>query len=349
MSVELTEEKKQEERVKAQQYAEMMNIPYVDPFPEQQPNPDNLPPAPVELSNEELLELLNKRTGATITNLDDLKPKPTPEEISAQQEKEKTDMHVYGLTSGKFTQAEWDAYQITLANKKELVRDEITSQLKTAFPELADDAIQEKVANYLFEHLDETDPLRVAREKELTTLSDLKIKEKFKNIVNLPTDFGQYKEGVNNKVNLERRIQATLPVYTADVNRALDSLRAFTVLVPDTKDPSKNVSVELGYDDQDIKEVATIFLTNDQITKAVTEGYTVEQIKETADLVLWKKHGPRLISNAAKKYNSTQKDHYLMARKGLNPLNDNLDVSEEELKEEVHKQYDEMIASAPVK
>jgi len=348
MSTELTEVQKQEERVKAKQYAELMKIDYVDPYPEQAPDPNKPDPIqqPTELSNEQLLELLNKRTGATISSLEDLKPKPTADELAQAEAKRKTDMHVYGLTSGKFTQAEWDAYQLTLANKKDLVRTEITGQLKTAFPELAEDAIAEKVASYLFEHLEETDPLRVAREKEIMTLSDLKIKDKFKNIVNLPVDYDQYEAGVNAKVNHERKVQATLPVYKTDVKRALESLRHFTVEVPDSKNPANNVVIPLEYSDKDLQEVEELFLTTDQIDRAVKQGLSFDQIKGEADFVLGKKHQARLISQAAKLYNATQKENYRMARKGLNAGHESLDVSTETLKGELDAQYDEFIASA---
>ena len=86
----MTDAKKQEERVKAQQYAELMNEPFVDPYPELD-TPAGPPPPPNqlndELSDEQLVELLKKR-GATISSLEDLKPKPTPEEL-AEKEREK--------------------------------------------------------------------------------------------------------------------------------------------------------------------------------------------------------------------------------------------------------------------
>lgn len=356
MSIVLTAEQKQEERVKAQQYAEMMNVPYVDPFPETpaDPNQPDLNAAPVvELSDEALIELLNKRSGISLSSLEDLnrlKPQPTAEEIAAQEADRKSKMHIFGLTSGKFTQEEYDEYQSVLANKKNLVRSEITAQLQTAYPELEADAIEEKVANYLFENLPEGDALRVARDKEIMELSDNKIKSKYKNIVNLASDFEQYEAGITTKANFENKVKATLPVYKADVNTALQSLKTFSVEIPDTKNPANNVTVKLEYDDKDLKEVEDLFLTPDQIIRATKQGLTLAQITGEANLVLMQKHLPRLISQAAKKYNATQKEGYIQGRKGgINLGGEAIDVSEENLKGEVDAQYDEMIASAPVK
>jgi len=355
MSIVLSEAQKQEERVKAQQYAELMNVAYVDPFPELEPD-QNQPPAnqPVELSNEDLLKLVSERTGVSLSSLEDLnrlKPQPTEEQIKAEQEKRNTEMLTYGLSQGKFKKEDYDAYQLALSNKKDLVRSEVSAQLRTAYPELDEVAIEEKVANYLFEHLPEDDALRIAREKEIMTLSDMKIKEKFKNIVDLPKDFDQYNEGINNKANFERKVQATLPVYKADVSTALKSLQKFTVTVPDSKNPANNVDVELSYSDTDLKEVEEMFLTPDQIIRAVKQGLTIEQIAGEANLVLMQKHLPRLISQAAKTYNATQKEGYIQGRKGLNPGFDAIEVRDDKLEggDELNKQYDELIGSAPVK
>jgi len=347
MSVVLTEEQKQEERIKAQQAAEFMNIPYVDPFPasEEQQLPDD-PPEP-ELSNDQLLELLNKRTGIVLSSLDDLKPKPTPEEIAAEAEKRNTEMLTYGLSQGKFKKEDYDAYQLALSNKKDLVRSEITAQLTEANPEIAPEAIQEMVANYLFENLDETHPLRMAREKEIATLSDLQIKKKYKNIVDLPKDYEQYEEGLNKQVNFEKKVKATLPVYKSDVQKALQSLKSFSVPVPDSKNPENTVVVDLEYADADLKEVEELLLTNDQIVRAVKEGISFDQIKGEAELVLVKKHLPRLISQAAKKYNATQKDGYIHGRKGMNSGSDHIEVhNDNDQKTELDAIYDQMIASS---
>jgi len=347
MSQEISEELKEEARVKARQYAELMNEEYVDPYPPKAAE-EVVAPVPV-LSNEDLIKLVGERTGIALSSLDDLnrlKPERTEDEIAAERQKRETEMFTYGLTAGKFKKDDYDAYLAAVANKKDLVKTEIRQQLQTAFPEMAPEAIEEKVANYFFEHLEETDPLRIARDKEIATLSDIQIKNKFGNIVNLPQDFDQYQAGINNKATFERKVQATLPVYKADVATALKSLQHFTVPVPDSKNPDNTVNVELSYSDVDLKEVEELFLTPDQIVRATKEGLTVEQIAGEAKLVLMEKHLPRLISQAAKKYNSTQKENYLQARKGLNPGMDAIEVIEENTGSDLDKMYDEMIANA---
>lgn len=349
MADELTIDQKQEERVKAKQYAEMMQIEYVDPYPELDAPPAEEETPKPELSNEDLLKLVSERTGVAISSLDELnrlKPQPTEADIAAEAERRNTEMLAFGLAQSKFTKEEYDAYQLALSNKKDLVRTEIVAQIEAAFPEMSPDAIQEKVANYFFENLEETDPLRVARENEIMTLSDIKIKDKFKNIVNLAADFDQYNEGITNQTNFDRKVEATSPVYKADVSTALKSLQKFSVPVPDSKNPANTVNIELSYSDTDLKEVEDLLTTPDQIKNAVKEGYTPEKIKELADFILWKKHGPRLISQAAKGYNSVQKEGYIQARKGLNSNLDSIEVKNDNLPGSLDEVYNQLLESA---
>jgi len=349
MSVELTEQQKESEREKARQYAELMGIEYVDPYPAAAPAAPVTEPVDFStVSDDVLLELINKRTGTVLSNLNDLKPKPTPEEIQAQQKEREDKMLAYGLTAAKFTKDDYDSYLNATANKIAFIRSDVAAQIRVANPELTEEAVEEKVSQYLFEHLDQNDSLRKAREKELLTFAEIKIKNTYPNIVNLSSDYATYEEGINNKATFDRKVQATLPVYTADVTRALESLRSFTVQIPDTKNPQNNVAVELGYDDNDLKEVSDLLLSNGQVLKAVKEGYTIEQLKEISELMLWKKHGPRMISQAAKKYNATQKEGYLAGRKGLTAA-DSIVVQDENLESSLEGVYKELLASSTAK
>lgn len=348
----LSQEQKEQERVKAKQYAEMMNIAYVDPFPESNGTDDNNNSGggtnDGELSTDQLIEQLKKKTGVplSIELLNSLKPQPTEEDLAAEAEKRNSAILSYGLSTGKIKKEEYDAYQVAVANKKDLIKNEISNQLKEAFPELDEYSIDEKVSAYLFEHLPENDPLRISREKEILTLSDIKLKERFSNVIDLPKNYEQFEEAENIKASFEKRKQESVPAYTANVRTALQSLKHFSVEIPDTKNPANTVTVELEYGDSDLEEIQNLFLTEDQFTRAAKENLTLEQIKGEAELVLVKKHINRLISQAAKKYNAAQKEGYIQGRKGLRPAQDSIQVHDDTLKESLTDVYNEMIASS---
>ena len=327
----MTDLEKQQARDRAKQYAELQEIAYVDPFPEEAGSGEgNQPPAAPQLSNDDLMNALKER-GILIANLDDLKPKPTEEELEAAKQKRQNDMIKYGIETGKFNKDDYDSYQRVSANKIGMIKEEVISKLTLANPELSAEAIEEKAATYLFEHLDETDPLRLQREQELAELADNRLQNKFKNILSLESDFEQHEQGLNNKANFERKVQATLPVYQKDVKTVLSGLASRVIMVEDNQNPKNNVPVTVKFSDADLKEIEDAFLTSDVVIRNIKEGIGPDAIREMAEQMLVKKHLPRLIAQAAKDYNSAQKDLYTKGIKGMIPERGLLDISSEDV------------------
>lgn len=353
----MTEQEKQAARDKAKVYAELQGIEFVDPYPDAAAN--TTPPAgagyvvppvtPIEdLSNEQLLEMLSKK-GIKVSSLDDLLPRKTEEELKADADKRKNDMLAFGLSTGKFKKEEYDSYLRLQDNKMDVIKSELKEKIKVANPELSDEQIEEKVALYTFAHLEEGDVLRTQREQELIELADAKLQKQFKNIYNLENDFEQHEQGINNKTNFENKVKAALPVYQKDISTVLDSLKVIDVPVNDTKNPENNVTVQVRFSDTDLKELEDAFLLPDQIIQRVKNGYTVERLKEEAETVLLKKHFARAVSQAAKDYNSLQKEKYLHGRKGLLSTTgtDGLSISDDEMATTRQEMYDQLLANAP--
>ena len=346
-------------RKNAQVYADLQGKEYVDPHPDfdeagikiQAAPPANnsntvIPIVDEELSTDKLLEMLAKK-GIKVNSLEDLQPKQTPEEIEAAEQKRKSDMLAYGLSTGKFKKEEYDFYQQATANKIAIITSDLTEKIKAAHPELTEEQVEEKVANYTMAHLPADDVLRVQREQELIELADSRLQKKFKNIYSLESDFDQHLQGINNKTNLENKVKAALPVYQRDVDSVLGQFKKIVVPVNDTKNPANNIDVELEFSDTDLNELRDALLTPDNIVRQVKNGYTVEQLQKEAQAVLLTQHWERLISQAAKSYNSKQKDLYLRGRKGLMPDAHTLDISDDNLAGGLQDIYDQLKDSAP--
>lgn len=327
----MTEEQIQSARLRAQQQAELMGTDYVDPFPETGPTPAAAAPLPAdaptaELSDEEIIEALNKR-GIKTTSLADMLPKPTDDEIAIAKADKQNKMLAYGLSTGKFKKEEYDTF--LQVDKMQLVRSDIAKKIKAANPDLSEDAVDEKVASYVFAHLDPSDPIRKQREEELIELADARLRKQYANIYNLESDFEQYEQGVSNKATFERKVQAALPVLKNDVKTALSELASFDVIIPDIKRPENNVTVKAKFSETDLKEVEDAFLDHKSVYALVKDGYSVETIRDTVRQVLVSKHLNRLISQAARDYSSIQKDKYIRGLKGLLPAGAMLDIADD--------------------
>lgn len=364
----MTPEQIQDARKMAEDYAKLKGEAYVDPHPDfdengvkisQQQSASNSGAAPAnnsnsneptideELPTEKLLALLAKK-GINVNSLEDLKPKQTPEEIAALEQKRKSDMLAYGLQTGKFKKEDYDAFQQATANKMAVITADMTEKIKAAYPELTDEQVEEKVAQYTMAHLPADDVLRVQREQELIELADTRLQKKFKNIYDLESDFDQHLQGITNKTNFENKVKAALPVYQKDLDTVLGQMQTLTVPVPDTKNPANSLNVELKFSDTDLNEVREALLTPDTIVKKVKDGYTVDQLAKEAKAVLLIQHFDRLISQAAKDYNSKQKETYIRGRKGVMPDGVSLDISDDNLENGLQEMYDKIKEGNPV-
>lgn len=322
MSKEISGTEKAEKRLLAQQYSELSGEPYVEPFPETpaDPNKTVITPEAKKVSDDEVMAFL-KEKGIAVNSIDDLKPKPTEAELAVIETKKREDRKLYGITNGKFTLDEYVAYEQAKNNKLGIIRDEVRSQLATAFPDLEEAAIEEKISNYLFEHLPEGDPMRVAREKELMEIAGNRINSKFKNIVSLDADFEQHSQGETNKANFLRKVEATLPVLKSDVEQAIASFKVYDMSIEDVNNTGKSMTIPFELPEEGAAELQAAFLSPKEVERRVKEGYTIDQIKEELELVILKKYKNQMFANLVKMYNSNEKANYLAGRKGLGAEN----------------------------
>lgn len=348
---------KQQDWEKRKKYAELKGEAFEEAYPETETpivekKDDDLPPEVVipELTDDKLIEALNKR-GIKTSSLTDLMPQASAEEIAQQKEKRKSDMLAFGLQTGKFKAEEYDAFQQESANKLSVVMTEIettlSEKIRAANPDLSPDQVAEQVAQYTFSHLPEDSILRKEREQELLKMADGKLQTKYKNILNLESDFEQHEQGLINKTNRENKVKAGLPVFQKDIATVLGSLATIEVPVNDLQNEQNNATVKVTFNEDDLREVQESFLHPDNVVQQLTKGYTVDELKEQAELMLLKKHFPRLLAQAAKDYNSIQKDKYIKARKGLTGHDRDLDISDDNLETNPNKQvYDDLKATA---
>jgi hypothetical protein len=274
---------------------------------------------PKELSDDELIGLLQKK-GINLKSIEDLKPKPTPEEIAQAEQERKNKVLAFGLETNKIKKDDYDAYQKASANKINFLYEDFAKDLKNANPDITEEEIQNEWKEYTFSDLDESSIKKQRRQKELNELADLKLKSQYNSIFNLDNEYAKHEQKQNEDYSFKRKVEAALPVYQKDVDDVLDSFKTPSkFIIEDTQNAANNVEIELSYNDADLKELKDAFLSKDQLIKRIQNGYTVEAMKAEADMFLWNKHKGRHLSKAAKDYNSKQQEKYLHGRKGIIP------------------------------
>lgn len=285
-------------------------------------NPTTLPPTeialPAELTDAQVLQLLSKRN-IHVTSLEDLKPKKTEAEINAENAQRRDLAVAHGLQNGKIKQDEYDAAVAATSDKQAFLFQEFSAARKADNPEITDDEILDDWNEYTLSHLADTDFKRKQRLQELNELADVKLQKKFANFYNLDKDFSLHEQNQNQTLAFKEKVKASLPVYQKDVETVLSGLRSRKILIEDTQNPANNVEIELTFSDEDLNELKEAYLSDTQIVSRIQKGYTVEALNEEANMFLVNKHFGRLVSKAAKDYNSKQQDTYLAGRHGIVP------------------------------
>lgn len=273
---------------------------------------------PAELSDDELLSLLQKR-GVNLKSFEDLKPKATPEEIEAEKQQRNNNVYAFGLKEGKIKKEDLDNLAKAEADKVKFLFNDFAGAAKKANPEITDSEIEEDWKEYTLYDLSDDNFKKQLRIQELNELADYKLKNQFKNVFSLENDYAKHEAAENENYSLKRKVEAAYPVYQKDIDEVITSLKLTKYTIEDTQNAANNVEIELSYSDADLKELKDAFLKPEQIIKRIKDGYTVEAIKGEADMFLWNKHKGRHLSKAAKDYNSKQQEKYQAGRKGIIP------------------------------
>lgn len=276
-------------------------------------------PAPVktntELSDEELLKILQSRN-ITVSSLDDLKPKPTQEELDAQAAARQNKILAYGLETGKVKREEYDIFNQQLSKKDQIAVSKFESELRKD-SSLTEDQIQDALKDYTLSMLDEENPARKYRQQELEKLGEYELKEKYKSIFDLPSEYDKHEQSELSKAQLKRKVEAGLAVYKADLEKVIDTLKKEDFVIGDENGENETISFE--YSEDALKELRKTLTNPDFVVSQISQGYTLENLTETASLLLIAKNRLGQISHAAKKYNSNQKEKYIQGRKGIVP------------------------------
>lgn len=275
-------------------------------------------PQDKELSDADLLALLNKRN-IKVASLEELKPKATEEEIKAAAEKRKNDVVAFGLQNNKFKKEDYDNLIKAESDKEKFLLNQFADELRKQNPNISDEEIQKEWSVYTLSDFEDGDFKKNQRKKELNELAELKLKNQFSSIYNVEKEYSAHEQNQNQNAAFKQKVEAAFPVYQKDVQSVIEKLRSQKALIEDTQNPANNVEVELTFNDADLKELQDAFLDKTEIIKRIKNGYTVEAMIEDADMFLWKKHKGRLISKAAKDYNSIQYDKYAAGRHGIVP------------------------------
>ena len=266
-------------------------------------NPEEKPVPEVqvrEMTDEELLALVAKRTGrAALSTWDELHP--TPEQSTQQQAEEERheSMVTWGLQNKRFKSKEYENYISDSKDPVSLVYNYRLQEAKKEDPELDETAFKEEFDEEF--GLDKKPDTRRFKngQSTLKKIAQGILHGTYKNIVSLESDYSAHEKEQTARTKNQEKVKAAAPVYKADVEKAFSRLKKITAQFNQDEAYDLEVKEELEASMNEIKET---MLSPDFASREILRGYTPEQLQETMFNTFLIKKWPALTHEVAKQY-----------------------------------------------
>lgn len=241
-----------------------------------------------ELSEEELLELVSKKTGRTLTSWDTLKPTEEENKIKQSEEERDADKLSWGLKTKKFNNKLYEAYIADSKNPEGLVYAQYKAEALAEDPSLNEDDIEAE-----FEEKFGLDKEKGSRgykqgQKQIAILSERILRANYAPILNLDNDYSAFESQQQNEKNVVAKIKAGIPAYDKAVNDAIAKLRKIKTQF----DEGEEYEVEAL--DDSLNEIGAMLRDENFLASKILHGYTPDQIAEIAHSAYLTKNFPTI-------------------------------------------------------
>lgn len=255
-------------------------------------------PAKVELTDEELMELVAKKSGRKLTSWDDLKSAPTEEDKKKLEESRDSEKLSFGLKKGLFNKNQYESFIADSKNPKDLVYARELAEAKADDQEW--DADKEKEFKEEFEekfglNLDPTASKSKRGQKQLNLIAESILKKEYGSIFQLDAEYGKYESERNTVESRKQKVLSEAPAYRENVTKVLADFSKVEM-----KFGTEIVEVPVSADI--IKEVTDVMLDNGFSTDQILKGYKKENLSEFVKQYIRGQYFDQLSFEAAKKY-----------------------------------------------
>lgn len=259
-----------------------------DPGGSQQPDP----PAPLEVDDARLLEILQKK-GIPVNSLEDLKVKEDPAKVAEQREASKLS---YALTKGLFSTRDHESFIREKGNPRDLVFAQFYEETKKEDAELSDAEIQ---AEFEDKYGISAEPGTRRHKRgvlEIGLLADKILREKYGKIYSAEDIYARHESVETASLQRTRTVLAKAPTYKADVEAVFAELKTIKIQADDKE------SYEVPIPPQALDAVKALFLDSEYCAEKIVKGYTKDELKEIAYSTIARQNLNTLSLEFAKQY-----------------------------------------------
>lgn len=259
----------------------------------------NKPAQSTELSDDELLELMSKKTGRKFSSFDEFKPKAEEVDKEKAAEERESDKISYGLKKGLFNKNQLEGYFADSKNKIGVVYNSELAQAKKEDPEWDEEKEKEFKAEFEAEYgidQDDSSLKRKRGQRKLDIYADQILKNTYSSIFSLEDQYSKHESETKARTEREQKILNAAPIYAKDLNEVATSLSKIEIPFGENEKYEVPVSAEI------LKEVKDLLSDKDFVSSQIEKGYSKEELAQTAKNIIISKNLPALVKAVADQY-----------------------------------------------
>ncbi len=257
-----------------------------------------------DMTDEVLLEVMEKRVGKKFKSLDDLKDPPkalTPEEIKTNEDREATEALEWGLASNKIKK---DFYEKGIAdkakNKRDIALSLFTAELQGEDKDLSGEECEERFKEFYGENEEEGSWRHKKGAKEMNSVADAYLSQ-YSMIDNLTAEY----RGEKTKAERQKSFQKQVSAVAKEIPNKLTFEFPYKSVDGATLDLKYEVDLDDKVLSQVVKEITgsgmeNAFGDNPKVERIAAElNYHIRaRMQEKVIPILLEKHGEKVLEDA---------------------------------------------------
>jgi len=286
---EIEAERAESDRIAAEQEAERIRL-----EKEKTPVPVQVP----ELTDEQLMELVAKKSGRKVTSWDELKPTPEIVDKEKEAEKRESEKLTFGLKKGLFNKKQYEGFIADSKNPIGLVYAAELNEAKKDDPEWNEDKEREFKEEFDAKFgldLDPTSSKHKRGQKQIGIIAEKILRDGYAPIFNLEGEYSKFESENSKQKEIQDKILAAAPIYKQDVVDSVSKLSKIEIPFGDEK-------YEVPVSKEILDSIQETLMDKDFVSSKITQGYTKDEIYDIAHTMVVSQNFATLAHEAAKQY-----------------------------------------------
>jgi hypothetical protein len=249
-------------------------------------------PSIPETDEQSVLKFLRER-GISVDSINDLNKPVTEADLAKEAEERESAKLTFGLNKGLFNRKTHEQFILDRNSKQDLVFAHYAAESKKEDPELTDEEIQTEFAEKYGLSSEPNTRKHKRGQEEINLLGDLILQKKYASIYKLDTEFDQHESQIKGQKEIENKIRLQAPTYKKDIEDVFSELKKISHKY------GEDEQYELEASEESLNDLKAKFLDSNYVAQKILQGYTKEQLKETAFTAYLSQNWPTLVKKMA--------------------------------------------------